>query len=148
MHSNRFQRVFGLVIVVLAIGSGGCGARQYDVSGKVMYNGAPLDKPDGQIVFVGAKGEQVMAAIGSDGTYHAPAVLSGQNRVAVYYPNPKAKVREKGGRPKPGETVQIGPTEPPFLTPLKYGAVDTSELSVTVDRDMIYDVNLTGPPIR
>ena len=74
----------------------------------------------------------------------------GLNRVVVYYPNPKAlitaKLKGKGAKLKPGE--QPPPSEPSFLTPLKYAVATTSELSVTVEKPTVFDAALTGPEIR
>lgn len=149
MHRNLSLWILGLVIV----GASGCGSRHFDVTGKVTYNGTVLDKPDGQIVFIGPKGDQVIADIERDGTYQATEVSAGLNHVVVYYPNPKAAdikavklKKEKAPRPKPREPAS--PTEPPFLTPFKYAVADTSELSVTVEKRTVFDVALTGPEIR
>ncbi len=148
MHRNISRFVLGLLFAALAVGESGCGSPHFDVTGNVKYNGAPIDKPDGQIVFIGPNGDQVMADIGPDGNYRAISVSSGKNRVAVYYPNPKAK-GDRLAKPKPGDTINPRtPTEPPFLTPTKYGVADTSGLSLTVDKETVFDVDLTGPAIR
>ena len=91
MHHNVSQIVLGVALATLALSVGGCGQKKVDVTGKVSYNGAPLSKPGGQIVFVDATGNQVIATIGEDGTYRAPNVTTGLQRVAVYYPNPEIK---------------------------------------------------------
>jgi len=145
MHVEMSRRVLWLGLAALALGAGGCGQRQYDVTGKVTYNGATLDKPNGVVVFVGPAGEQVVATIESDGTYHASKVSGGVNRLAAYWPNPKA-TQGKKGKLRPGE---IPPPSPPlFLTPEKYSSPDTSGLSVTVEKEMVFDVELVGPPIK
>jgi hypothetical protein len=144
MHRKISRRIVAFVFAALTLGVGGCGSRQFDVIGKVTYNGAPLNKPDGQIAFIGPKGEQVLAAIGPDGMYRATNVSAGLNRLAIYYPNPKAQ-KEKAAKPKHGE--QPPPAEPPFLTPFQYGVADTSGLSVTVEKETIFDVDITGPVI-
>lgn len=138
--SRRAAPVLAAVLAAVA----GCKAQRFDVTGKVSYNGAPLGKSDGQIVFVGPGGEQVAAPIGTDGTYRAGGVASGPNRVAVYYPNPAAKP-DKSHKLKPGEAP---PAAAPFLTPAKYASVETSELSVTVDKETEFNVDLTGPKVR
>ena len=140
---NRFRRVRWLVLAACALGVIGCASPVYDVTGKVTYNGSPLNKPDGQIVFVGPNGEQVAAPIGADGTYSAAGVAGGSNRIAVYYPNAKAKA-EKGGKLKPGETPKALPK---YLTPEKYASPETSELTATVSKGCAYDADLTGPKI-
>lgn len=145
MHGRISRRAFGLAFATCVVGVSGCGSRRFDVTGKVTYNGASLDKPDGHVVFLGPHGEQVTTAIGSDGTYQAIGVASGLNRVAVYYVSPKAK-KEKAGKLKPGE--QPPPAEALYLTPAKYASPETSELSVTVDKECVYDIPLVGPTIR
>jgi hypothetical protein len=120
-------------------------SRRFDVTGKVTYNGAAFNKPDGRIVFIGAAGEQVAAEIRPDGTYQANGVSAGLNRVAVYYPNPKATSRPPT-KLKPGE--EPPPAAPLFLTPPKYASPETSELSVTVDRETVFNVDLVDPERR
>jgi hypothetical protein len=110
----------------------------------VTYNGTALDKPDGQISFIGPSGELVVASIEADGTYRASNVSTGLNRVTVTYLNPKAK-SENTPKPRRGE-VPVS-AAPPFLTPEKFGNADTSELSVKVDKDTFYNVELAGPRI-
>ena len=135
-------------VLMLAIGLtalAGCGPGRYDVNGKVTYNGAVLDKPDGQVIFVGPNGEQVAAPIGADGTYRASNVSAGANKVVVYYPNPKLK-KPKSTKLKPGEPMP--PVEPPYLTPEKYGSAATTDLTLDVDRNKEYPVAISGPPIR
>lgn len=137
--------VLRLALVLALACAGGCGSRQFDVSGKVTYNGSVFDKPDGQIIFVGPRGEQVAATINPDGTYRAAGVPAGTNRVAVYYPNPKTR-GERIAKLKPGQMPPA--TAALYLTPAKYASPDTSELSVEVDKETAFDVNMSGPPIR
>jgi hypothetical protein len=115
----------------------------FTVSGRVTYNAAPLDKPGGKVVFVAADGTQTAAAIGLDGIYCATKVPRGLNRVAVYYPNPAIQNRKQ--RPGPGEPPP--PPICPFLTPLRYAVVDTSEIAIEVHKRTVFDIELTGPPI-
>ena len=139
--------VAGIVLAAaFTVGAGGCGSRQYDVTGKVTYNGAALDKPDGQIIFIGPARQQVAAPISADGRYHASGVWPGENKVVVYYPNPRLIARKAGPKRKPGE--QPSPPESPFLTPAKYGTADTTDLSLTVEKETEFNVDLVGPPIR
>ncbi|HEX4608830.1 MAG TPA: hypothetical protein VH092_11555 [Urbifossiella sp.] len=115
------------------------------MTGKVTYNGAPLDKPDGQIVFVGGDGRQVAAPIAADGAYRAAGVPPGTNRVAVYYPNPKSVVKNReAGKLKPSERP---PAVSPYLTPEKYAAPDTSGLTANVGSGATFNAELTGPKI-
>ena len=140
------------VALLLAFALAGCsGEKRADVSGRVTYNGTPLNKPDGEIVFVGPGGAQTVAAIHPDGTYLAVGVPTGPNRVVVYYRNPDAK---KGKpfptKPKPGDPpppVRSIPPPQPFLTPYKYAVAETSDLAVQVEPGTVYDVEMTGPKI-
>lgn len=150
MYRHISLWLLGLVVVIAV---GGCGARHFDVTGKVTYNGIPLDKPDGQIVFIGPKGDQVIADIERDGSYQATEVSAGLNRVVVYYPNPKAmdaKAVKLKKAESPGQKARepSSPNESPFLTPFKYAAADTSELSVMVDKPTVFDVALKGAEIK
>jgi len=137
-------RVLSLAALVLCLG--GCGGKpQFEVTGMVKYNGAPLAKPNGQIVFLGPDGAQVPAPIGQDGTYKAVKVSGGPNRVVVTYPNPAFK---KAARPKGAPDPKGRPdTSPLYLTPEKYASADTSELSVDVKKGTTFNVDMTGPPI-
>lgn len=146
MHQNVSRRAFGAAIAVFVVGASGCGARRFEVAGKVKYNGTVLDKPDGQVVFVGPNGEQAVAPIGPDGAYHASGVVAGVNKVVAYYPNPKAK-KEKGVKSKAGQPAPQS-AEPQFLTPAKYAMTDTTDLTLTVDKDTQHDIELAGPPVR
>src|ERR1700722_14411353 len=85
---NSLRLAFVALALALAVGASGCGTRHCAVTGTVKYNGAPLAKPEGQIIFVGSDGSQVAAPIGLDGTYTASKVTPGLKRVAVYYRNP------------------------------------------------------------
>lgn len=150
MDRNVCQIVRSFALVVLAASAGGCGGpSQFDVTGQVKYNGSPLNKPGGQIVFVGPNGTQVPASIGQDGVYRAAAVPAGLNRIAVYYPSPEAQRGKrflsqlKNAEPPPDPSA----APPPFLTPYKYASVETSDLSVEVGEGTAFNIDLTGPPI-
>jgi hypothetical protein len=129
--------------------STGCnGEEKFDVKGKVTYNGKPLEMPGGQIVFIGPKGNQTPASIGSDGTYLATKVSAGLNQVVVFYPNPAAGPGgSKPARPKPGGPP-AGPPLAAFLTPMKYASADTSGFSSKVEKGTVFDADLVGPKIR
>ena len=147
MHRKFLLLANGLALAALAMCLGGCGGGpvKVEVTGKVTYNGAPLAKPNGQIVFFSPDGGQVGATIGEDGTYTATKVTTGPNKVAVYYPNPDFKVV---ARPKHAPAAGDRPTIlPQFLTPKKYSDIETSELSVTVEKGKVFNVEMTGPPI-
>ena len=142
-HMSRF--IFCIVLLLP-----GCAetVTLADVTGTVTYNGKPLNKPGGTIVFIGPKNTQAVGEIAPDGSYKALGVPTGTNRVAVYYPNPDAQK----GKPmlQPGKFPQAPPppAQPPFLTPMKYAAVDTSELIHEVQLGSLFDVKLTGPAIK
>jgi hypothetical protein len=137
-----------VALLLAVVAAGGCGRApaRADVTGRVTYNGAPLDRPGGTIVFVGPDNEQVPAAIHPDGTYRAAGVLAGPNRVAVWYAHPAVPMADKptkGAKPP-------GPPKPttPFLTPTAYASVDTSKLTVDVAAGTVFDPALTGPPLK
>jgi hypothetical protein len=137
------------VLAALLLGLSGCGAKLVDVHGRVTYNGSPLTRPNGQIVFVGPDGTQVASAIGLDGTYQATSVPVGLNRIAVYYPNPAAQQGKLLlAQPKKGERLPAASAAPPFLTPSRFASVDSSNLSVQVEEDTVFNADLTGPTIR
>lgn len=140
MHFNVSRSTLFFLFAAIALSVNGCGQRQYNVTGKVTYNGFPLTESlDGHIVFVGAQGEQIECPIAPDGSYQANSLPAGMYRIAAYYKNPKAadsKKRKKGPEDKIG--VQ------PFLTPEKYASVETSELALDVTKDSVFDVNMTG----
>ena len=141
-----------LALAAASVILGGCGERRFEVKGRVTYNGNPLQKQGGQIVFIGPNGTQVVAPIGPDGTYLAANVPAGPNRVAVYYPNPEAiggnKPPNKPQRGKPPSLPVSSPPPPAFLTPFKYASPDTSDLSLQVEAGAIFDADLVGPKIR
>ena len=147
MHRNEFGRAAWLAFAGLALGAAGCDAPKYDVTGKVTYNGAPLNKPQGHVVFVGPKGEQIDAPINPDGTYKAMQVTKGPNKVAVYYINPELAKSGKLARGKAGEPPPGAKSVTAFLTPEKYASPDTSELETTVDKPTVFDIPLTGPEV-
>jgi hypothetical protein len=138
--------VTSIVFVGLAIGVSGCwGVKKVEVKGRVTYNGTPLAKPGGKIVFVAPDGSQVAAPIEQDGAYLAVGVPAGPNQVAVSYPNPEFKAGKRLPGKKGGDVT--APAATPFLMPEKYASVETSGLSVQVDTGTIFDAPLTGPAI-
>lgn len=147
MYRKSSRISWGFAIAMAAICSGGCSEQTpYDVTGTVTYNGEPLDKPDGQISFIGPSGVLVTATIAADGTYRAVKVSGGVNRVSVNYSNPQAKSKKSAGKRKLGDPEPK--FEPTFITPEKYASVETSELTVTVTKETVFDVKMTGPSIK
>jgi hypothetical protein len=132
-----------LVVAVLVFSASGCSPGQVEVSGRVTYNGSPLNFPGGQIVFVGPDGAQRAASIAADGTYRAVEVSAGMNRVAVSYPNPEFKPQKRIPRGTDPESLPE-----PFLIPAKYASVEDSELSVQATTGTVFSPDLIGPEIR
>ncbi|MBA4189137.1 MAG: hypothetical protein C0467_14155 [Planctomycetaceae bacterium] len=132
----------------------GCAPGKGEITGKVTYNGTPLKKPDGHIVFVSPDGVQVVAPIAEDGTYRATGVVKGQNKVAVYYSNPKfptlATTSKKVPSAKESPTgTPLPPVDiPPYLTPAKYASEGTSGFAVSVGATTEFNADMTGPPIK
>jgi hypothetical protein len=142
----KILRAFLLALSAVGLMSGvtGCESPKYDISGKVTYNGAPLDKPEGHIVFFGPKGEQVDSAIAPDGSYKALQVASGLNKVAIYYTNPKLHGVKSEPKMKPGETRK---PVLPYITPENYANPTTSGLTLNVEKPDSKDFDFTGPKI-
>lgn len=150
--SRVFLRlVMALVGVLHLAAAGGCGKaiEVGAVAGTVSYNGKPLNKPDGTILFVGAGGTEISAPIKEDGTYQASGVARGDNKVAVFYRNPSAPVARGSKRiPTPGARSESQNNQQ-FLTPTEYSHPDNSKLTVNVDQETVtYNPNLNGPPVK
>jgi hypothetical protein len=115
------------------------------VSGKVSYQGKPLDA--GRVVFTpvaGKGGESDQGASGeisSDGSYEmttfntGDGVVLGQHIVTV--------VVQKGEMPKPDADGHINYVLPKNATPAKYATADKSPLRCTVVAEgMTFDIEL------
>jgi hypothetical protein len=115
------------------------------VSGKVSYQGKPLDA--GRVVFTpvaGKGGESDQGASGeisSDGSYEmttfntGDGVVLGQHIVTV--------VVQKGEMPKPDANSHINYVLPKNATPAKYATADKSPLRCTVVAEgMTFDIEL------
>lgn len=134
-----------LVCAGLVLGSAGCAPAKVDVTGRITYNGTPLNQPGGLIIFVGPDSSQCETSINYDGTYRATGVSAGLNRVAVYYPNPEFKPRTRPTKMGvPAATEQVVQV---FLTPERYASVETSKLSVQAALGTIFDADLTDVEI-
>ena len=109
MRRVAFRSMFVPVgFVVLCLGLAGCGSSQTEVNGQVKYNGKPLDKTGGSILFIGPDGRKATALIDGNGNYHAEGVSIGENKVAVVYVHPptpgssgRCAPRSRGKCPKP-----------------------------------------------
>jgi hypothetical protein len=144
MHRSLASAFLVGLVGTLALMASGCAPQKYSVSGKVLYNGAVLNKPDGIVIFMGPQGEQLSTPINQDGTYQVLGVSSGVNKIAVYYLNPKtadSRKKRTKGPPKDGEVVDN------FLTPEKYSLPESSGLTLDVNKEMTYNIELSGPPI-
>lgn len=145
MMPNYFFRLRHAVVAASVVVFGCGGDPTAEVSGTVKYNGAPLAKDGGQIVFVGPNRAQVVAPIDQSGNYRATNVLLGVNQVAVFYANPNAKAGRR--MPEKGKPLAPVASVSPFLTPTKYAGIDTSELKCDVKGQAVFNVDLKGPAI-
>jgi hypothetical protein len=129
-----------IMLGIAACCPAGCaGAKRVDVSGKVTYNGMPLNDEGCNIVFLGPNGKSVSAAVAPAGNYKASGVVAGANQVAIYFRNPEAAKSHDPGEKTP-------PSSSPLRNlPAKYADVKTSELTVDVDTGTVFDVDMKGP---
>jgi hypothetical protein len=144
-------RFFGLCAAAAALCPclAGCGgASRTEVTGKVTYNGKPIERAGGTIAFLGSDGVPVVAAIETTGDYHAAGVCLGDNKVTVSYtstpPGGSTRKRVPGRMPEPPKA----PPESPFLIPSKYAVPETSGLTVVVEKNTVYNPELTGPNLK
>ena len=109
----------------------GCGPSKGDISGKVMYKGAPL--PTGHVQFQSPAGAFV-GEIGPDGSYTVKGVPTGSSKISItcqkegYAEHMIAlsKASKEGGKPPPGKPEDFD------LIPTKYTDFTTSGLSYDV----------------
>lgn len=113
----------------------GCGGGGSKVTGKVSYNGKPLNS--GTILFQTEEGVR-SATIQSDGTYTIEDVPAGNAKIAVTVAPPP----EKG--PDGVSADEAGTSEAnPVLVPEKYSRVETSELTYKVTSgEQTHDIDL------
>jgi hypothetical protein len=146
MHRFGPRTAFGITFAAVVIALAGCSSEKLvEVSGKVTYNGAPLKKPGGQIVFVGPKGTEALAKIEENGTFKAARVSAGLNRIAVYYVNPDAVGKHL---PDPAKKGKAAPPATAFITPQKYASVESSNLQVEVGEGTVFNADMIGPKIQ
>jgi hypothetical protein len=115
------------------------------VSGKVSYQGKPLDA--GRVVFTpvaGKGGESDQGASGeinSDGSYEMTTFNTGDG--AVLGQHIVTVVVQKGEMPKPDANGHINYVLPKNATPAKYATADKSPLRCTaVAEGMTFDIEL------
>jgi hypothetical protein len=115
------------------------------VSGKVSYQGKPLDA--GRVVFTpvaGKGGESDQGASGeisSDGSYEMTTFNTGDG--AVLGQHIVTVVVQKGEMPKPDANGHINYVLPKNATPVKYATADKSPLRCTVVAEgMTFDIDL------
>lgn len=137
MSAYRFRAlILGLGLLPLA----GCGDRAAEVSGTVQLKSQPL--PTGVITFFPASGMPVAATI-SNGAYGVPNLPYGSYKVAVTaLASEPSVVGGPGGPRKPTSSpgapaAAAAPAEKGPQIPAKYGSVDTSGLTVTVDQSKV-----------
>src|SRR5215471_3944532 len=139
MRLNAFLIIIGIAVCLPA----GCGprARLVTVTGKVTYNGNPLNEEGCNIVFLGPDGKQVSAPVAPSGEYTASGVVAGPNKVAVYYRNPEAaKTRDPAEKPVLNESLLRN-------LPPDYADVNKSQLTVEADTGKVFDVDMKGPDL-
>jgi hypothetical protein len=109
-----------------------------DVTGKVTYNGNPLNDEGCHIVFQGPDGSSVTAPIAPTGEYKASGVIAGVNKVAIFFRNPEATKSHD-----PSE--KTAPSGSPLRNlPSKYADVNKSELSFDTNNGLVFNVDMTG----
>ena len=140
----------GLLLVLLFVS--GCGAAQVKLSGRVLFNGAPL--PGGRMTFRPADPGQnsISAELDGQGNYQVvlpagevsvsvdnrelePPPPQGEVRLPIELPaEVKKKLIEgaKSGRPGPNSPESAGGKY--VKIPTRYHAVETSELKYTLQR--------------
>ncbi len=103
MHRIVCRIVPWLAFAVLALVVVGCGQKEFDVTGQVKYNGAIIDKPGGQVIFVAPNGSQVARPSRSEDcpvTYRAVAKVPRWPQPRCrHYPNPAASRAEPPAKP-------------------------------------------------
>jgi len=126
-----------LVVLTLAAG---CGDRAgAEVTGRVTFNGKPLQA--GKVTFYhpDRPGRNVIADIRPDGTYHVYACPSGDVKVTVQPLPPRAKGTSRG-QPYTGAKKAAAPVP---LIPAKYTDPATTDLICPVrGRNQSFDIEL------
>jgi hypothetical protein len=144
MPRSIFRATFGLALVCGVACLAGCGPSYGSVSGTITLGGDPL--PGGMVSFMSEDGSVVSAYVELDGTYRANNVPTGLARVTVYpteHTDPASGevLKNQGRDPRIKDAPRTGP--PPVPVPIRYGAADTSGLSVNVSKgETRYDIPL------
>jgi hypothetical protein len=147
--SNRFSGRTGRAfrsgcLLLLALAAAGCSGATGKLSGKISYNGKPLAV--GSVLFIGVDAQPRTAWIEADGSYQFNDVPVGEAKLAVYSPDPDLAKRislKTKTRPGTKKAKRVRPPHSPpemsaedrrkwFAIPAKYGDVDHSGLSVTI----------------
>ena len=137
MKGNKlaFKRVYLVGIVCALATLGGCGKKSGTISGKVTFEGKPLQF--GSVIFVAADGKTTTAGIAKDGTYTSEKIEYGKFSVAVISPDPNPPnftdklppgVKHPSGKAFP-TPVKVD-SEGWFAIPSEYGRASTSGLSI------------------
>jgi hypothetical protein len=141
----RRSTALGLVAAVLALG--GCRPAASTVSGRVVYNGKPLN--GGSVVMFGPGEKLYTGLIGADGRYAIANVPPGDLRVTVKSHTAVPYNFNVGSRAPAAVNGPKGPTEGPPPAPVppipdRYGVPEESGLAVTVGRgETTFDITLT-----
>jgi hypothetical protein len=141
--TTRLPRRLAPVLFLLVAGCAPPGVEQAEVSGKVLYRGAPL--PGGVVMFMSATGLSGSAAISPSGEYRLMAPL-GDLKVSVDnrmlrrgqsgggYRMTKAPSEAAAGQPLAGQYVPV---------PEKYAALETSGLTAHVAKgSQTFDIKM------
>lgn len=141
---SELRGMRGVCLLVAITLLAGCrrGPEMVPVTGKVLYNGKPLEF--GSVMFQPPSGQPAQGKIQSDGTFTLSTYKEGDGAVVGRH-----KVRitcyetEKPGIPKPAGEQPLGK----LLIPEKYTFLDQSGLSaeVTADRKEPFVFELAGP---
>lgn len=135
----------GLALALLVMLAAGCAEKSpvAPVSGKVLYNGAPL--PYGNVTFQPAAGQPAGGAIEADGSfrlstfreYDGAMVGAHKVRISCYTSQSPGQKERKAGEASLGK----------LLIPINYTYADQSGLTVTVPPEGTTDIvfELKGP---
>ena len=150
-RAPRTLRLFPLALILCPVLSG-CGGSfsRTEVTGRVTYNGKPITRSGGTIAFLGSDGVPHPAEIDGEGNYRAAGVCVGENKVSVFYtsvPAPTTPRKRVPGTVRQPAMPNATP-ESVYLIPSTYAVPETSGLNVVVEKNMVYNPELTGPEIK
>jgi hypothetical protein len=129
-YRGKTRRILSGCGVLLILTVTGCGPRQGQVMGKVLYQGKPL--PSGTVLFVGTEGSRRgLSPIGPDGTYRIENVPVGPVKIAVVSAPrvPPGLMNASGPGPQPADP----PKNDYVPIPARYQDAEQSGLTYTVE---------------